>query len=194
MGAVRPPRRTRGSSLVELLVALAFVALVAAQLAAWMQAALAAVQRLETATGRSRDLWLGFDVVATDVRLAGFSASGDPLVGLAAADAAGLTLVHDANGDGDSDDGSERIRYRFDAAAGILRRGTGSAGLQVFVDRLGGIDVSFAFHDANGAPLAVPTGGLGAAARSAVRRIDLMAQPQNGGPATVMAVRVRNAG
>lgn len=194
MGAVRPPRRTRGSSLVELLVALAFVALVAAQVAAWMQAALAAVHRLEAATGRSRDLWLGFDAIAADVRLAGFSASGVPLVGLAAADAAGLTLVHDANGDGDSDDGSERIRYRFDAAAGILRRGTGSAGLQVFVDRLGGIDVSFAFHDANGTPIAVPTGGLGAAARSAVRRIDLIAQPQDGGPATVMAVRVRNAG
>jgi len=192
MGAVRRPGGDRGATLVELLIALAFVGLIAAQVAGWMRAALDAARRLEATSSRNRGLWLAFDAMATDIRDSGYSARGAPIVGLAAATGQSLTLVHDGNGDGDFDDVNERIRYGFDAAARALRRGTGLAGMQVWVDGLGDTEVALTYVDRNGNPIGIAASGLDAAARAAVRRIDIAARSARGDVVGAISVRLRN--
>lgn len=193
MGAAHRLTSGRGATLLEMLVALAFVGMLTAQVAGWMRAALDAVRRLEDASNRNRGIWLAFDAIATDIRNAGYSAAGAPLVGLAEATAQSLTLVHDSNGDGDFDDTSERIRYGFDAAAGVLRRGTGLAGMQVYVDGLGETELVLAFLDRNGVRIGDAPSGLDAAGRAAVRRIDIGARTAAGDLVGSVSVRLRNS-
>jgi type II secretory pathway component PulJ len=192
MGATDHLSSERGATLLELLVALAFVGMIAAQVAGWMGAALDAARRLEDASSRNRALWLAFDAMATDIRNAGFSAAGASIVGLAEATGQSLTLVHDANGDGDFDDTGERIRYGFDAAARALRRGTGLAGMQIYVDGLGETEITLTYRDRNGNPIEYAASGLDAAARAAVRRIDIAARSADDVLVGSISVRVRN--
>ena len=191
---MRRIRASVGATLVELLVALTFAGIIGAQALSWMRSATRAVQLLEDTTGRNRGLWLALDAIATDVRNAGHAPSGAALTGLGEATTRSLTLLRDSNGDGDSDDAGERIRYRFDLAAGELRRATATGGLQVFVDELSDTDLQFAFRDIDGAAIASRGGGLGAADRASTARVDVVVRRQTGTEVVTISVGLRNRG
>lgn len=185
-------RESRGSTLVELLVALAFVAAIAAQTSTWMRTALAAARAFDAATGRSRGLWLGLEALAVDVQNAGFSGDGASMIGLHEATATSLSLGQDVNGDGDLDDENELVRYRYVVEEDVLRRGTGTAGMQVFVDDLDGLRVEFRYRNASGARIAPDGSPLDAGQRAAVRRIDVHVIDEATGRSQVVVVSPRN--
>lgn len=187
-----PLRDARGSTLVELLVALAFVAGIAAQTSTWMRTALAAARAFDATTGRSRGLWLGLEALAVDVHNAGFSAAGTPMIGLREATPTSLSLGQDVNGDADLDDENELVRYRYVLEEDVLRRGTGTAGMQVFVDDLDGLRVEFRYRSASGARIAPDGSPLDAGQRAAVRRVDVHVIDATTGRHRIVVVALRN--
>jgi len=185
----------RGTSTLELLVATTFAAAVAAQTVAWTKTALAAVQQRARAASWERTAWLALDVLAGDVRNAGYHGGGSPMMAVAAGDRRSLILVSDIDGDGASDGANERVGFVFDTTNRVLRRSTGTAGAQELVEGLPGMDVEFHYVDGAGDPLTPTATGLTATQRAAVRRIDVVFHARDAASEPIRgSVHLRNSG
>jgi len=183
----------RGVSLLEVIVAAAFVAVMSVQAASWVRTALQAIHSLENSAERDRSLWLALEAIAADVRNCGFSGAGAALSGIEAAQSDAIHLISDPNGDGDHDDANERIRYVFDPSAKALRRATGLSGAQVFVEGLDGLQLRLRYFDAFGTEIGTAASVLNATQRAAARRIDVTFESVNGAVVAGTSVHVRNA-
>lgn len=169
----------RGVGLVELLVAMLLTGVV-------LGAASRAVGiggRLHGLVGRRGEaedtVHLAAEALIFDLRRTGYDPRAIGVEGLVEADVGRLTLAADLDGDGALDAASEeRTSWVCNAAARRLSRIIGAQSLPLAdaVSRCG-----FQYLDATGSILAVPPGGLDAAARRRVRTVtfDLEVAPPN---------------
>jgi len=165
---VRRRRHARATSLVELLVgtALALVVLSA------LTAAVGTGARLLLACGARGEAedtaQLALEALTFDVRRAGWDPAA---VAVREADADRLVLAADLDGDGAVDDTSEETTaYVCLASARRLSRLVGRQSMPL-ADGVTGC--GFRYLDRDGAPMAIPAGGLGAAARARIAAVAL---------------------
>jgi Tfp pilus assembly protein PilW len=164
-------RRTRGTSLVELLVGAALALIVLSALTA----AVAAGARLLVACGARGEAedtaQLALEAFAFDVRRAGWDPAASGLAAVSEAAADRLALAADLDGDGAVDDTSEETTaYVCSTSTRRLSRLVGRQSLPL-ADGVTGC--AFRYLDRQGAPMAVPAGGLDAAARTRIGAVAL---------------------
>jgi Tfp pilus assembly protein PilW len=188
-----PPRRRKGCSLVELLVALGLGLVVAVAAVTAVAAALASLTRLALRAEVDDILALGGDAFALDVRRAGFDPRAAGIEPLVEASATRLRLQSDLDADGAIDPTSEEhITIACDLAGRRFSRIVGTQSLPL---ANGVVACALAYADATGASLPIPPAGLDPAARRRVRRATLalaLAPPGWGVPSarsTTVALR-----
>jgi len=134
--------------------------------ARWQQARREALQTAQ----------VGIDVLAREIRMAGFSGTGQPLPRIAAASDDAIEVIADLNADGDVNDAHERILYRFDASRRAIMRGSGGGSPQPFVRNVAGNGFRLHYADAEGQPILPGAGGLPAALRARVASVEVRLQ------------------
>jgi hypothetical protein len=164
-------RGETGFSLVELLVGVTLLALFAGGLHQLARAMLRGTRVLEIAGEAQQSARIGAHLIVRELRGAGFAPAAPlrPALRVAAGDR--VSMASDLNGDGDTDDANERVEYRFDAERRALMRAVGGASPQPML-----MDVEslhFTYVDADGAPLPLAGGGMGAPDLERIRRVDL---------------------
>ncbi len=160
----------RGFSLVEVLVSLVVLAVFAVAMHQSERALRRGVRVLEAAAEAQETARLGAQLIAGDLRDAGFCPDGRLGNGMRLAEAEAVALVRDLNGDGDSDDPNEAVGYRYAADRRSLMRVLGAASPQPLLNDVpaGGLRLSYLAVD--GTPLAAG-GGLDVGQRARIRRI-----------------------
>lgn len=164
---------TTGSTLVEVTVAIGFVAVLAALLYAFSQSCLRTIGAQQARADAQDPAHLALPLIARDLRQAGYSAAGPPILGIEDAEASRIALRCDLNGDGDFADPNERVAYGADAARGTLTRASGGAPPQPLVDHLLAGSLRFTYFDQAGGAVDPGAGSLDLEQREAVRRIDV---------------------
>jgi Tfp pilus assembly protein PilW len=160
-----------GTSLAELLTGMLFLSIVSAMSYSFARTAFLMAQ-LQESKGELQEVAVAtLDLLVRDVRMAGFSAIGAPLVGLRVAGPDRIEVASDLNGDGDLADENELMAYSYDATNRQLMRATGGTSPQPVARNVSGIQ--FAFFDAAGAELTPAAAGLSAAQCDRVRRVDV---------------------
>lgn len=192
MATMKALANRRGTVLLEVLVASTFSAVLLGTTYAWARSALAAV-RDDDRQSRTQRAWaVAAEVFAADVHDAGCAAAASPVEAVALARDHEVVLTADFDGDGRTTGRNERIAYRFDAGAGILRRGVGAGGAQPFVDELAGGEVRFRYLDVAGNELLAGTSGLDAARRGAIAVVRMELHRPPGAVRMQHAVGLRN--
>ncbi|HSQ00796.1 MAG TPA: prepilin-type N-terminal cleavage/methylation domain-containing protein, partial [Candidatus Dormibacteraeota bacterium] len=159
----------RGFTLVELLVGVLAFALFAVGVQQFTRTMLRGVRVLEAAAEAQEAARLGVQLIAGDLRDAGFSPTGALGNGLRRAAPDAVALVRDLNGDGDSDDANEAVAYQYAADRRCLLRAPGGAPPQPLLNDVPDGGVRFSFVGADGGAFA--GGELDPAARALVRRV-----------------------
>jgi len=160
----------RGFTLVELLVSLLISAMFAAGVQQFARSMLRGVRVLEAAAEAQEAARLGAQLIAGDLRDAGFSPAGGLANGLRRAAIDAVAMARDLNGDGDSDDANEAVAYHWAADRGALMRAPGGAPPQPLLGDVPEGGLRLTYVGADGAPLAAG-GELDAAQRARVRQV-----------------------
>jgi prepilin-type N-terminal cleavage/methylation domain-containing protein len=160
----------RGFTLVELLVALLVCALLATAVAQFSRSMLRGVRVLEVASEAQEAARLGAQLIAGELRDAGFSPEARLSNGIRRAADDAVALVRDLNGDGDSDDASEAVAFLYAADTRSLMRGLGNAPPQPLLNDVPSGGLRFTYFDADGTRLAA-LGELSDAQRARIRRV-----------------------
>lgn len=160
----------RGATLVELLVGLLISALFAVGVQQFSTTMLRGVRVLEAAAEVEEAARLGSQLIAADLRDAGFSPGAALGNGLRHAADEAVALVRDLNGDGDSDDANEATAYQYAADRRALLRAQGGAPPQPLLDGVPAGGLRLTFLGADGQPLAA-AGALDEAQRAGVRQV-----------------------
>jgi Tfp pilus assembly protein PilW len=166
----------RGTSLVELLVSTLFLSILTAISYSFARAALMTTRVQAVKSDAQEATVMALDVMARELRMAGFSGAGSQLSPLRSAAADRVEVAADLNGDGDTDDSNERIAYSYDDAAHQLRRATGGASPQPFVRNVAPMGFHLTYFDAAGTEIASSSTGMTPADLDRVRRIDVALQ------------------
>jgi type II secretory pathway component PulJ len=164
-------KRARGFSLVELSVAMLFMALFGVIVHRCCAGLLRGVRVLEAASEAQEAARVGVQLIVADVREAGFSPTGWLHDGLRRAGATIVAIARDLNGNGTVDDASERVAYQFAADRRALLRAQGDAAAQPLLDGLDADGLRFTFLDAAGVEISAGAGELTADQRARVRRV-----------------------
>jgi hypothetical protein len=161
-----------GSSLVELLTAMLFISVLTAISYSFARAALLTTRIYDIKIEAQEITTLAIDMMTRELRMAGFSASGNTLAGIRTATHDRVDAATDLNGDGDTTDSNERIAYSYDERKQQLARDTGG-GPQPLVPNVppGGLRLSY--YDSEGSPLPAGDLEMTAAMRDRIRRIDI---------------------
>ncbi|GIW45983.1 MAG: hypothetical protein KatS3mg077_3265 [Candidatus Binatia bacterium] len=106
---------------------------------------------------------LALDMFAREWRIAGFSANGQPIEGVAAPSTDAVDLRADLDGDGALSGFHERIAYQWDANRGAVMRATQSSSPQPWLQKVPPGGFVLTYLDPSGAPMPDPA--------SEVRRI-----------------------
>jgi hypothetical protein len=164
-----------GSSLIELMISTMFVTVLMAISYTFARAVFLSVQAQDAKSDAQELLLMATDMLARDLRLAGFSASGQPLEAVRAATRERVEVAADFDGDGASDDPDELIAYSYSVEKHELVRATGGASPQPLVPNVPPGGLQFTFFDANGSEIA---GGLALSTeqRRRIHRIDVVLQ------------------
>ena len=191
--AVSRRRDRRGFTLVELLVGILACALFAAGVQQFGRAMLRGVRVLEAAAEAQEAARLGVQLIAGDLRDAGFSPMGALGNGVRRAAVDAVAVVRDVNGDGDSDDSGEAVAYQYAADRHCLLRAPGGAPPQPLLNDVPDGGLRLVFLAADGAPLAA-AGELDPATRARVRRVvvRLVVEVPNPDPAADLPLRVEH--
>jgi type II secretory pathway component PulJ len=163
-------RGSVGSTLVELLVSIVFLALLTATVQQFARAMLRGVRVLEAASEAQEAARLGVGLIVGDLRDAGYSPHGDLGNGLRRAEVDAIALARDLNGDGDTDDGNERVAYLYARERRTLQRAMGDAPPQPLLGDLALDGLRFTYFSAEG-PVTPAAGGLDAGQRALIRRV-----------------------
>lgn len=160
----------RGFTLVELLVALLVCALLATAVAQFSRTMLRGVRVLEVASEAQEAARLGAQLIAGELRDAGFSPEARLGNGIRRASDDAVALRRDLNGDGDSDDASEAVAFLYAAGTRTLTRGLGAAPPQPLLNDVPDGGLRFTYFDADGAPLTA-AGDLSDAQRARIHLV-----------------------
>ena len=191
---MRPDRaQQRGASLVELLVSMVFVSILMAISYTFARAALMTTRVQAVKTDAQEATVMALDVMARELRMAGFSAAGAALQPLRTAAPDSVEVVTDLNGDGDTDDSNERIAYSFDDSLHQLRRATGGASPQPFIRNVAPMGFQLTYFDAAGVEIPAGLAGMTNAQLNQVHRIDLALQVELANPDPNVAAPLRSA-
>lgn len=163
----------RGTTLVELLTSTLFVSLLAAMSYSFARAAWMSARVQEMKSDAQEATVMTLDIMAHDLRTAGFSAKGVPVVAVRQASRSGVAIAADLNGDGDIDDASERVAYTYDQSKHALMRATGAGSPQPFVRDVAPDGVQFGFFDRQGSEIVPAADGVPAEALGRIHRIDV---------------------
>jgi len=161
---------TAGFSLVELLISLTLFALLSSSMVQFARSMLSGVRVLEAASEAQEAARLGAQLIAGELRDAGFSRDAALGNGVRRAGPALIRLVRDLNGDGDSDDANEAVGFEYAADRRALMRVLGSAAPQPLLADVPPGGLQFVFFDAAGAALG-GTDELDEAQRARIRRV-----------------------
>lgn len=188
VSARRPP--PAGFSLVELLISLVVFALLATGMAQFARSMLHGVRVLEVASEAQEAARLGAQLVAGELRDAGYSPDAGLGNGVRRAAPAAIVIVRDLNGDGDSDDANETVGFQYAADRRALMRGLGAAPPQPLLADVPADGLRLAYLTADGAVLSGP-GELDAAQRARIRRIvaTVAVELRNPNPADARPIR-----
>lgn len=162
---------TAAFSLIELLVAMGFLAGFTVVVQQFCTAMLRGVRVLEVASEAQETARLGIQLIVADAREAGFAPAGRLSDGVRRASRTVFGIARDLNGDGDVDDANERVTYSHSAARRALMRAQGDASPQPLVDGLPADGLRFTYFDETGGALDPGAGELDAAQRARIRRV-----------------------
>ncbi len=162
----------RGSSFVDLLISTLFVSILMAMSYGFVRAAFQNVRMQEAKSDAQEVALMAIDLMTRELRLAGFSATAQPLIAIRAADPQGIQVAADFDGDGQSDGANELVTYSYNEGRQQLVRGTGNASPQPLVRNIAPGGVSFAYFDAAGSAIDA-AGGMSLDDRRRIRRIDV---------------------
>jgi hypothetical protein len=160
----------RGASLPEAMVSTFFAVLFAAMMHQFNRAVLRAVRVQEELGGVQQAARVVTEMIVHELRLAGYSGAGSPLARLRIAAPQEIEFQADLNGDGDTDDSSEIIGYRYDKVRGAVMRATGGTSPQPLLDHIAPDGFRLRYRDDNGADVA---GDLSAAQRDRIRLVEI---------------------
>jgi type II secretory pathway component PulJ len=174
--------RQDGSSLVELLVSTVFVSIMMAISYSFARAALMTARVQAIKSDAQEATVMALDIMAHELRMAGFSAAGTSLPPIRTAAPDRVDVVDDLNGDGDTADSNERITYSYDDEAHEVRRATAGGSPQPFVRNVAPMGFHLSYFDAAG--IEIPTGSTGIAPTQLqhVHRIDVVLQVEFANP------------
>ncbi len=151
---------SRGSTLIELMVALSIGMIVLGALTATFIMQRKVYSAQEQVIEMTQIARAAMDMIGREVRMAGYFSSANPMqrdssasprfVGIPARDSR-LEILADLNEDGDTEDANEHIIYTFDSDNRMIRRNTGG-GAQPFAETIQAF--SFEYLDGNGSPAA----------------------------------------
>jgi hypothetical protein len=162
----------RGATLVDLLTSMTLILLLTGSAHTWARGALFAHKVLEASAAAQQEAVLAVDVLAREIRNAGFDA-GSALSPIPAASRESLELVADLNGDGDLDDAAERVRYAYRADRRQVTRASGHGSPQPFADDVPAGGLHFTFRDEGGGELNAGSADLNEADVARIRRVDV---------------------
>ncbi|MGD9765804.1 MAG: hypothetical protein AB7V27_19080 [Candidatus Binatia bacterium] len=165
-------RGQRGASLVEILASLLVFGLFAVGIQQFARTMLRGVAVLAAAAEAQEAARLGAQLIATDLRDAGFSASGALGNGVREASADAVAVVRDLNGDGDSDDAGEAVAYAYAADRRALLRRQGAAPPQPLLNDLSADGLRLVYFARDGSRLAT-SGALDAAQLRRIHRVSV---------------------
>jgi type II secretory pathway component PulJ len=165
-------RHSAGTTVVELLVSLLVFSLFAVGIQQFSRTMSRGVAVLAAAAEAEEAARLGAQLIATDLRDAGFSPTGALDNGLRQAAVDAVAIARDLNGDGDSDDPGEAVGYAYAADRRALLRRQGAAPPQPLLDDLAADGLRLQYVAADGSRLDA-SGGLDDAQRRRVRRVDV---------------------
>ncbi len=185
--------RQHGASLVEVLVSTVFVSILMAVSYSFARAALMATRVQAVKSDAQETTVMALDVMARELRMAGFSAAGASPQALRAAAPDHVEVAMDLTGDGDTDDSNERIAYSYDGAARQLRRATGGGSPQPFIGNVAPLGFLLSYFDAAGVELAAGSAGMTPEQLLRVHRIDVALQVQHPNPDPNVAAPLRSA-
>jgi hypothetical protein len=166
-----------GSSLVELMISTMFITVLMAMSYTFARAAFLSVKAQDAKSDAQELLLMATDLLTRDLRLAGFSASGQPLEAVRAATRERVEVAADFDGDGATDDPNELIAYSYSAEKHELVRATGGASPQPLVPNVPPGGLQFTFFDANGSEIP-GDGALATEQRRRIHRIDVVLQTE----------------
>jgi len=173
----------RGASLVELLVSLLFVSILSAMSYGFARAALRSAWVQEVKSEAQEVTVMALEILARDVRSAGFNAAGPPIVpAIRAATRGSLEVLADLNGDGDTSDSNERIAYAYDGNKRQLMRATGGGWPQPVVQNVPSEGFTLSYFDAQGTELPAGGANMSEDQRRLIRRIDVALQVEIANP------------
>ncbi len=185
-----PARGCAGSSLVELLIGLFMCAWLAVSVAQFSLAMLRGVRTLEVASEAQEAARLGAQLIAAELRDAGFSPDAALGNGVRRAVADAVAIARDLNGDGDSDDANELVAFQYAADKQALMRTLGGAPPQPLLNDVPAGGLRFSYLDADGSALTA-AGELSDAQRARVRRVvaRVSVEIRNPNPADTRSIR-----
>lgn len=165
MEATRPS----GFTLAELLVSLAVGGLLLAGAGALLDTALRAVETGSARVEAQQAARWALERMAQELREAGYDPRGSGLAAIEIAEPTRVRLVRDLNENGVVDPTRERVTYRWDSGARILRRDAGG-GAQPVINDVASLHLEY--YDAAGAPTLDP-----ARVRAVRVRLEVGARP-----------------
>jgi len=171
-----------GSTLVELLVSTVFVSIIMAISYTFARAALVTARVQAVKSDAQEATVMALDIMAHELRMAGFSAAGTSLAPIRAAAPDRVDVVSDLNGDGDTDDSNERISYSYDDEAHEVRRATGGGSPQPFVRNVAPTGFRLLYFDAAGIEIPTDATGMPPTQLKRVHRIDVVLRVEFANP------------
>jgi Tfp pilus assembly protein PilE len=175
------PCGTAGTTLAEVLVAMLFVAILGTITVNFVRTALLSVRILAVKSAVQEEVVMVVDLMRREVRMAGFGASGRPVVGIRTARYDAITVAADVTGDADVDDANELIAYAYDAVRGQLVRGTGGAPPQPFVSNVPADGLQMRYFAADGTELPAVS-SPDATQAATIRRVDVSVRVERPNP------------
>jgi Tfp pilus assembly protein PilW len=160
-------KRSLAFGLPEVLLAVFVAALLLNALVSFAAMQVRAFRDTRRLLAAGETVRIALDVIARDLRQAGFDPRGAAIAPVAAASATALTLQRDEDGDGAVDAESEEVvAYALRLAYGIVGRQS-----MPLADGLAADGFRLTYFDAAGAEIAPAGGALDAAALARVRRV-----------------------
>lgn len=159
-----------GSTLVELLVSVALLAIFAVGGHLFVLSLLRSSEVLDTAAEAHESARIGIYMIERDLRGAGFAPSAPLRPALQSAARDEVRIASDWNGDGDTADSNEVVGYGFDAARRQLTRTQGDAPPQPLIERVAEDGLVLAYYDAGGNRIATADDPD---TRATIRRVDV---------------------